>query len=144
MTRRGRRSGTGTRRLAAAGRLAALAALLPAALGVSDAAAAWYRGAGVALIECGGCHDVRGSPGVGQKRAPPSLPALSGDCRWSAGSLAQFLSTSHALRMGNLLSERHMDDLVAYIRSLRLIETVGKPEFGASTAARHDVPRDCR
>jgi hypothetical protein len=46
--------------------------------------------------------------------------------------------------MGNLLDDRNIDDLVAYIRSLRLIETLGKPEFGAATTARHDLPRECR
>jgi hypothetical protein len=46
--------------------------------------------------------------------------------------------------MGNLLDGRNIDDLVACIRSLRLIETLGKREFGAAMTARHDLPRECR
>ena len=81
MTRRGRPSGAGARRLAAAARIAALAALLPAAMGVSDADAAWYRGAGVALIECGGCHEVRGGPSLDKTRILPLQVGFSWLCK---------------------------------------------------------------
>jgi mono/diheme cytochrome c family protein len=78
-----------------------------------DAAA----GQKLARAQCSTCHDGEGSP-RGQRRGP-SLTAVAAMPSTTSLSLHAFLLTPHAKMPNYQLTPQEIDDVVAYILSLR-------------------------
>ena len=71
----------------------------------------------LAQAECSACHDGRGNMPAG--RRAPSLSAVAAMPSTTSMSLRVFLRTPHANMPNYHLSEQEIDDIVAYILSLR-------------------------
>jgi mono/diheme cytochrome c family protein len=91
-----------------------------AALGVGPAAAAGDPAAGAAMAEqlCTSCHVVSPTQASGSDRAP-SFAGIANLPGTNSGVLHAFLSRPHGLMPPLVLSNRQIDDVTAYILSLR-------------------------
>jgi mono/diheme cytochrome c family protein len=98
--------------------LAALAAAAPAAAG--DRAGDIYRGAGIALHWCAACHVVDARDTGPALAGPPPFPEIAAKPYATAGFLRQRLSAEHTRMPKMQLRDRDKDDVIAYIRSLRM------------------------
>lgn len=67
---------------------------------------------------CAGCHQVEASPGHARD-VPPSFVAVAAMTSTTESSLRAFLQTPHANMPDLKLSQTQIDDLVAYILSLK-------------------------
>jgi mono/diheme cytochrome c family protein len=97
---------------------AALCALAPAAHGQTPATIA--RGQEIAERACGGCHAIADRPGsTVQGTAAPSFGAIAGRPNQTPQRLQTFIMTPHRPMPGIPLSLAEVDDVVAYILSLK-------------------------
>ena len=104
---------------------AGLCVLAPAAHGQTPAAIA--RGQEIAERACGGCHAIAGRPGsTVQGTAAPSFGAIAGRPNQTSQRLQSFIMTPHRPMPGIPLSLAEVNDVVAYILSLKLRAT-GSP-----------------
>jgi mono/diheme cytochrome c family protein len=95
---------------------AILAVTIVVAGSATGHAADTARGAQLARLWCAGCHIV-GSGSQGQVQVgPPSFRAISG---LSSDQLRTFLIKPHPPMPDLSLSRSEMDDLIAYIKSLK-------------------------
>ena len=94
----------------------ALSAVLLGAISPCVAADA-TRGGRLAQQWCAGCHLIGGpQPGTAQQ-GPPSFPTVAG--RLSPEQLRAFLAHPHGAMPDLALSRTEIDDLIAYIGTLR-------------------------
>jgi mono/diheme cytochrome c family protein len=94
---------------------AALCALAPAAHGQTPATIA--RGQEIAERACGGCHAIADRPGsTVQGTAAPSFGSIAGR---PPQRLQTFIMTPHRPMPGIPLSLAEVDDVVAYVQSLK-------------------------
>lgn len=97
---------------------AGLCVLTPAAYGQTPAAIA--RGQEIAERACGGCHAIAGRPGsTVQGTAAPSFGAIAGRPNQTSQRLQSFIMTPHRPMPGIPLSLAEVNDVVAYILSLK-------------------------
>ena len=100
-------------------RFAALLAGL-AFLGTPAMAQDRANGEVIAKTWCAGCHVVEGStPQFGRTDAIPSFEAVAQMPSTTATSLRVFLSTPHARMPDYSLTQREINDVSAYILSLK-------------------------
>jgi cytochrome c len=91
-----------------------LAALAPSVAHAADTA----TGARLARQWCANCHVIDGTGAAGTvAQGPPSFRTIAG--RVNAGALRAFLSHPHGQMPDLTLSRAEIDDLIAYIESLR-------------------------
>jgi mono/diheme cytochrome c family protein len=97
---------------------AALCALASAAHGQTPASIA--RGQEIAERACGGCHAVAGQSGsTVQGMAVPSFGAIAARPNQTPQRLQSFIMTPHRPMPGNALALAEVNDVVAYILSLK-------------------------
>ena len=96
----------------------ALYALASAAHGQTPASIA--RGQEIAERACGGCHGIADRPGsTVQGTAAPSFAAIAGRPNQTLQRLQSFIMTPHRPMPGIPLSLAEVNDVVAYLLSLR-------------------------
>ena len=89
-----------------------------AAYGQTPAAIA--RGQEIAERACGGCHAIAGRPGsTVQGTAAPSFGAIAGRPNQTSQRLQSFIMTPHRPMPGMSLSLADVNDVVAYLLSLK-------------------------
>ena len=96
------------------------AALLAAALGAPAAAETGNAARGRALAEqvCAKCHAI--APGrTGPEPAVPSFMRMAADPEQTRSSLRQFITLPHYEMEPQTLTTPEIDDVIAYILSLR-------------------------
>ncbi len=97
---------------------AVLCALASAAHGQTPASIA--RGQEIAERACGGCHAVTGGPGgTVQGTNAPSFGAIAGRPNQTPQRLQSFIMTPHRPMPGIPLSLAEVNDVVAYILTLK-------------------------
>jgi mono/diheme cytochrome c family protein len=96
--------------------LAALAVLLPAAA-AAEGPGEPRRGIALARNWCTGCHVVE--PGGRGADAAPSFMAIASDTKRSPGALRAWLTQPHPPMPNMNLSRAEIDDVVAYLQSLK-------------------------
>ena len=100
-------------------RCSAMLALLFSVLGISPLLAAdAVNGAQVAQRWCATCHVVGDAPAATVQQGPPSLRAVA-QGRTTGDQLRAFLSHPHAPMPDLSLTRSEIDDLTAYIETLR-------------------------
>ena len=104
-------------RLRIAGAGLALSAMLAAA--ASAQAHDIANGKVIAQVWCGNCHRVDRTSGNAAHDATPSFGAIADKKSTTAASLAIFLKTRHGGMPDLTLSRHEIDDVSAYILSLR-------------------------
>ena len=99
---------------------AALVTALPLVLNFPQPASAAdaVAGASLARVWCANCHLLPGDPHAVVPQGPPSFKSIANDGQ-SAEELRTFLLHPHGAMPNLSLSRREIDDLLAYIRSLR-------------------------
>jgi mono/diheme cytochrome c family protein len=95
---------------------AALALLLPAAVAAQDGGDA-QKGAMLARTWCTGCHVVEPG-GRGGDAAPPFM-TIANDPKRSDAALRAWLTRPHPPMPNMNLTRAEIDDVVAYLRSLK-------------------------
>ncbi len=86
----------------------------------AQTAAAVARGRELAERACGGCHAVNGGSGtVVQGIDVPSLGAIASRPNQTAERLKAFIMTPHRPMPGIPLTLAEVDDIVAYLQSLK-------------------------
>jgi cytochrome c len=98
-------------------RFATLALVLSAAASPSVAADV-AKGALLAGQWCANCHVIGGSPGASVQQGPPSFRAIA-QGGLTADQLRTFLSHPHAPMPDLALTRSEINDLIAYIDTLR-------------------------
>jgi len=108
------------------GRMPACALLLAAVMSCcgwsaeAQTAAAVARGRELAERACGGCHAVNGGSGtVVQGTDVPSFGAIAGRPNQTAERLKAFIMTPHRPMPGIPLTLAEVEDIVAYLQSLK-------------------------
>jgi mono/diheme cytochrome c family protein len=97
---------------------AALSCLGPPA--EAQTAATLARGRELAERSCGGCHAIDGGSGsIVQGTDVPSFRAIAGRPNQTAEHLKAFILTPHRPMPGIPLSLNEVDDIVAFVQSLR-------------------------
>ena len=76
------------------------------------------NGADVARVWCSNCHTVEARP-TSSSDAVPSFGAIAASPGTDAASLHAFLAKPHGQMPDLKLTQQQMDDLVAYVLSLR-------------------------
>jgi mono/diheme cytochrome c family protein len=76
-------------------------------------------GEALARTWCGDCHVTERRPGGAANDAAPSFPGVARRPQTTSMSLRVFLGTPHANMPNYQLSQTELDDVVAYILSLR-------------------------
>ena len=105
--------------------LAALPPIAGLALAATAAQAQDLPGdpaAGLAFAEevCAGCHQVAGSPAMPPAEgAPPPFELIADDPAVTEMALRVFFQTPHANMPDIALTPKQMDDVIAYILSLK-------------------------
>ena len=98
--------------------LAALCA--SASVGQAQTAASIARGQEIAERACGGCHALAGQPGRIIEGVPvPSFRAIAGQPNQTPQRLQSFILTPHRPMPGIPLSLAEVNDVVAYLLSLK-------------------------
>ena len=91
-----------------------------ASAGQAQTAASIARGQEIAERACGGCHSPSGRPGsTVQGTDPPSFSAIAGQTNQTPQRLQSFIMTPHRPMPGIPLSLAEVNDVVAYILSLK-------------------------
>ena len=96
-----------------------LAALMIAPAVAQDLRGGADAGAAFAQRECAACHVVGGDWPANPRSPAPSFESIAGEPSATPLSLRVFLSTPHRNMPNLILSEREMDDVIAYIVALR-------------------------
>jgi mono/diheme cytochrome c family protein len=100
--------------------LVAAALCCPGSLAEAQSAATVGQGRELAERSCGGCHAINGGSGsVVQGVAVPSFRAIAGQPNQTAERLKAFIATPHRPMPGIPLTLAEVDDIVAYLLSLR-------------------------
>jgi mono/diheme cytochrome c family protein len=97
--------------------LAGLAGL--AAAQAEDMTGNAARGHRLALEECAGCHAVEKGVRGGKLPDPPGFQRLAEDPAMTPLALRVFLTTPHADMPNLILTDPEIDDIVAWIHSLK-------------------------
>ena len=100
-----------------AGGLAGLAGI--AATGALELPGDPVLGRGLALEACAECHEIEPGERDANLPDPPAFRNLADDPAMTALALRVFLSTPHTNMPGLILSEAEIDDVIAYIHSLK-------------------------
>lgn len=77
------------------------------------------RGRTLALRECQQCHEVEPGERQGKLPDPPAFQILADDPAMTALALRVFVRTPHANMPNLILRDAEVDDIVAYIHSLK-------------------------
>jgi mono/diheme cytochrome c family protein len=86
----------------------------------AQTAAAVGRGRELAERSCAGCHAIDGGAGsIVQGTAVPSFTAIAGRPNQTAERLKAFILTPHRPMPGMHLTVAEVDDIVAFVLSLR-------------------------
>jgi mono/diheme cytochrome c family protein len=100
-----------------AGSLAGLAGIATA--GARELPGDPAPGHALALKDCVECHEVEPGERDGKLPDPPAFQNLADDPAMTALALRVFLSTPHATMPGLILSDAEIDDVIAWIHSLK-------------------------
>lgn len=76
-------------------------------------------GRAIALQECQQCHEVEAGEREGKLPDPPAFQNLADDPAMTPLALRVFLSTPHSNMPNLILSDADVDDVIAYIHSLK-------------------------
>jgi len=102
--------------------IAGLAAVLTAIAGAANAQIATgdaVNGHRIADTWCGNCHVVSRSPGSTTTDSAPTFESIARMPSTTTVSLRAFLTTPHRSMPNYQLSRTELDDVIAYILSLR-------------------------
>jgi mono/diheme cytochrome c family protein len=78
-----------------------------------------YRGAAIAGQVCAQCHDASANGGPGPAVAAPSLMSVANRPDTTPQSLSLWLTSSHPTMPNYIFNKESVNDLVAYIMTLR-------------------------
>jgi mono/diheme cytochrome c family protein len=78
-----------------------------------------YRGAAIASQVCAQCHDASADGGPGPVAAAPSLMSVANRSGTTPQSLSHWLTSSHPTMPNYIFNKEAVDDLVAYIMTLK-------------------------
>jgi len=76
-------------------------------------------GRGLALEACVECHEIERGEREGKLPDPPAFQNLADDPAMTPLALRVFLTTPHINMPGLILTDAEVDDLIAYIHSLK-------------------------
>ena len=91
-----------------------------AASGAAPGASAASRGHELAQAWCGGCHAVEKVAIPLDQRRAPAFTAIAGQRSTTPLAIRVFLQSSHEPMPNFILKKQDIDDLAAYIMSLKL------------------------
>lgn len=98
--------------------LALLSACAAVGIGAQPADGDPVAGLGIARTTCAACHRIDGAEGTGPKPGAPDFATIAKIPSLAGMGLRVFLRTPHGDMPRIQFTDRELDDLVAYVRSL--------------------------